>query len=196
MNTVNFNDAIGSSGQKIPIKASDKLVGDVEFVIYTPCNVISDYRVDNVWLKDFKIDLIKPITNKPSDTDTEYLNVINTNFVNEFSEISEKVQSNTNKGLNYSVVIDKPTDLIGYRNNEKLCTKTLGINQKQEYNTIQKYVNQYSSPKKILNLTLDNSYYPFTLFDCSLFSTDKYIVSKMSIDYFNDNNTVTIVEKI
>ena len=190
-NNVNIADNINLLGQSIPIKKSDKLVGDVDFQIMTPCNVVPDSRVDCVWLKDFKIQLVKPNINKDQTTDTEYKNVINLDYVNEFSGLTFKVCSDTNKGLNYSSVIDPDNIFVA-----TVTNKSLNKDQLQEHNIIEKYVNQYSTPRKILNLTLENCYYPYTLFDCALFSTDKYIVSKMSIDYFNNNNTLTIVEKI
>lgn len=195
-NTVNYSDYIGSSGQKIPIKATDKLVGEPNFILYTPQNVKDDRRLDCVWLKDFKVDLIKPNRSKSTDTDTEYLNVIDNNYVNKFSEIDSKICSDTNKGLNYSVVLDYKNDTQGFENNTKLCTKTLGINQKPEYNYIQKVVNQYSQPRIKLNMTLENKYKPYSVLTCSLFQNKYFVVDKMSIDYYNDNNLLTIIEKV
>ena len=186
---------IDANGQLIPIKATDSLIGDVEFTLYTPQNIIPKFRVDNVFLKDFKIEIVKQNLENNSDTDTQYVNVINSNFVNEFSELSFKVCSQTNKGMNYSSIIEK-NDIGVYKYNQSIFNKSLNKDQLQEHNIIEKYVNQYSIPKKILNLTLENCYFPYTLFDYSLFPTDKYIVSKMSIDYFNNNNLLTIVEKI
>ncbi|WP_321425011.1 hypothetical protein [uncultured Bacteroides sp.] len=195
-NNIQYNEWIGQSGQKIPIMAADQLVGDVEFSLYSPQAVDSAYRVDCVWLKDFKIDLIKPAENIKDDTNTEYKNVINSNFVNEFSDLNINVMSDTNKGLNYSVVLEYPSSEIGFQNNQYICTKTFEINQKAEFNLIQKYVNQYSTPRKKLNLTLDNNYNVYTSFTCDKFNDDKFIVNKMSIDYYNNNNTLTIIEKI
>jgi len=43
---------------------------------------------------------------------------------------------------------------------------------------------------------LGNCYYPYTLFNYSLFPNDSYVISKQSIDYYNDNNLLTIVEKV
>jgi len=195
-NTVSFNDFIGESGQKIPITKNDKLSGAVEFYLYTPTAILPQFNVECVWLKDLTLKLIKQDKNKNDNSDTEYKNIINTEYVNEFTDLNFKVVSDTNKGLNYSVVIDKPTDLIGYENNQKIWNIALSINQKQEYNIIQKYVRQYSTPKKILNITLGNEFKPYSIFTCDLFYNQKFIISKMSIDYYNNNNLLTIVEKV
>ena len=194
-NNVTYKEWLDQSGQKIAVSKTDKLVGDVEFSIYTPQSVMNSYRVDCVWLKDFKISLVKPSQNIKDDTDTEYRNVINSNFVNDFSDLTLDVISDTNKGLNYSVVIEKVNEELGYRNNTTLCTKSLEINQKPEFNLIQKIVHQYQVPRKKLNITLGNEYKPYTLFTCDKFQNEKFIIDKMSIDYYNDNNTLTIVEK-
>lgn len=145
-------------------------------------------------MKDFDIKLVKPTSEKKAETDTEYKNVINTAFVNEFSDMNLKVCSDTNKGLNYSSVIQKiGTD---YTYNQSIKTKALGIDQKQEYNIIQSYVNQYSTPAKKLNITLANIFKPYSLLTInSIFPTEKFIVDGMSIDIKNDTNLLNIVSK-
>jgi len=195
------------SGQLIQILATDQLMGDIELTLYSPQHIRTYWtsligtktesfaRTTNVFLKDFAVKLVKSNLEKNSNTDTEYLNVINTNYINKFSDLSFKVCSQTNKGMNYSSVIELDDNGV-YNYNTGIFNKSLNKSQLQEYNIIEKYVDQYSTPRKILNLTLGNDYFPYTLFDCALFPTDNYIISKMSIDYFNDNNLLTIVEKI
>ena len=169
------------------------LCGDTEFIIYSPCSVIPQYGVHCVWLKDFKIQLIQPNFNKNDSSDTEYKNIVDINYTNKFSDITEKICSDTFKGLNYSVVINKHDDII--ENNIAIYNKVLNKNQLQEYNLIEKYVNQYSTPKKVLNITLENMFPHTTLFTCDYFPNLKFIISKMSIDYMQNNNLLTIVEK-
>ena len=193
LNTVLFNDTLGAQGQKIPINKKDMLCGDTEFIIYSPCSVIPQYGVHCVWLKDFKIQLIQPNFNKNDSSDTEYKNIVDINYTNKFSDITEKICSDTFKGLNYSVVINKHDDII--ENNIAIYNKVLNKNQLQEYNLIEKYVNQYSTPKKVLNITLENMFPHTTLFTCDYFPNLKFIISKMSIDYMQNNNLLTIVEK-
>lgn len=194
-NQVSYQDFIDSTGQKIPIKATDQLYGDVNFMLYTPQSVISDYRVDNVFLKDFSVKLVNQNSEKDTTTDTQYLNVIDTNYINQFSDLDFKVCSQTNKGMNYSSVIEYNPTTNGFKYNQSIFNRSLNKSQLQEYNIIEKYVNQYSEPQKKLNITLANNYKPFSLFTCGLYPDDKYIVDKMSIDYYNDTNLLTIINK-
>jgi len=190
-----YIDSITDVGQKIPIKVTDQIFGDVNFVLYTPQNIIPHHRVDNVFLKDFKVNLVNQNAEKNTGTDTQYLNVIDTDYINQFSDLDFKICSQTNKGLNFSSVIQLNDDGT-YSYNQSINNKVLNKTQLQEYNIIEKYVNQYSSPRVKLNLTLENDYKPYSLFTCSLFQNKNFIVDKMSIDYYNDNNLLTIIEKV
>jgi len=193
-NQVSYQDFISETGQKIPIKTTDQIYGDVNFILYAPQNVIPHHRVDNVFLKDFTVKLVNQNSEKDTATDTQYLNVIDTNYINQFSDLDFKICSQTNKGLNYSSVIQLNDDGT-YSYNNAINNKALNKTQLQEYNIIEKYVNQYSEPQKKLNITLANNYKPFSLFTCGLYPDDKYIVDKMSIDYYNDTNLLTIINK-
>jgi len=194
LNEVDTTAFINEVGNKITIKKADMLFGDIEFSLYEPSEIYKGGTCGAVWLKDFDIKLVKPTSEKKAETDTEYKNVINTAFVNEFSDMNLKVCSDTNKGLNYSSVIQKiGTD---YTYNQSIKTKALGIDQKQEYNIIQSYVNQYSTPAKKLNITLANIFKPYSLLTInSIFPTEKFIVDGMSIDIKNDTNLLNIVSK-
>ena len=107
LNEVDTTAFINEVGNKITIKKTDMLFGDIEFSLYEPSEIYKGGTCGAVWLKDFDIKLIKPTSEKKAETDTEYKNVINTAFVNEFSDMNLKVCSDTNKGLNYSSVIQK-----------------------------------------------------------------------------------------
>ena len=207
-NTANRNEPqLNVAGQLIQIMSSDQLIGDIELTLYSPQHIQTYYtnllgakvesfaRTTNVFLKDFSVKLVKSNLEKNNDTDTEYINIINTNYIDKFSDLSFKVCSQTNKGMNYSSVIELDDNGL-YAYNTGIFNKSLNKSQLQEYNVIEKYINQYSVPRKILNLTLGNCYYPYTLFNYSLFPNDSYVISKQSIDYYNDNNLLTIVEKV
>jgi hypothetical protein len=180
-----------TKGQLIPISEADGLVGDIKFTLYSPQNIIPAYRVDAVWLKNFSIQIVTSQTDKINTTDTQYVNVINDDFVNIFNNIDLTVATDTNKGISYSSVIQASGDTFAYCNS--LFDNSLHVSQKQEYNIIENYVNQYSSPQKIINLTLENKYKPYSLLKLNkLFPDDNYIITKMAIDYQMDNNLLTI----
>jgi hypothetical protein len=166
-------------------------MGDIKFTLYSPQNIIPAYRVDAVWLKNFSIQIVTSQTDKINTTDTQYVNVINDDFVNIFNNIDLTVATDTNKGISYSSVIQASGDTFAYCNS--LFDNSLHVSQKQEYNIIENYVNQYSSPQKIINLTLENKYKPYSLLKLNkLFPDDNYIITKMAIDYQMDNNLLTI----
>lgn len=194
-NQVSYDMMIDGTGQLIPIKSTDSLLGSVEFTLYTPQNIIPKLVTDTVFFRELSIKVVKQSLEKNNDTDTQYLNVINTNYINQFNDMDFKVCSQTNKGMNYSSVIEYEPATSGYKYNQSIFNRSLNKSQLQEYNIIEKYVNQYSTPQKKLNITLANNYKPYSLFTCSLYPDDKYIVDKMSIDYYNSTNLLTIINK-
>jgi hypothetical protein len=195
LNEVDTTSFINEVGNKITIKKSDMLFGSIEFSLYEPSEIYKGGTCGAVWLKDFNIKLIKPTSEKKTETYRLYKNEINTAFVNEFSDMNFKICSDTNQGLNYSSVIQKIGSVYSYNNSIK--TKALGIDQLQEKNIIQSYVNQYSTPAKKLNLTLANEFKPYSLLTVNdnQFVNEKFIVDGMSIDVKNDTNLLNIVSK-
>lgn len=185
---------VSERGQLIPITKSFNLMGAIEFELYTPQAVDETYRTEHVFIKDFSIKYVKGGTKKNTDTDTNYQNEISGDYVNEFSELNLKVCSHTNKGMSYSSVLQKNDDNT-FAYNTAIVNKSINLTQPQEYNIINKYVQQYSVPQRVLNLTLENKYKPYSLLTCSLFAGDKYIIDKMSIDIYNNTNTVTLINK-
>lgn len=196
-NTITYDEYIGETGQKIPIRESDQLVGDVTFTLYTPKFVgYSISKLAKVFLKDLSIKIVKQKITKNDDTDTLYQNVIDDDYINEFSNLDFKVNSQTNKGISYSSVIEFDPTTSKYKYNQSIFNKSLNKTQLQEYNIIEKYVNQYSKPRKKLNITLANDYKPYSLFTIDYFQNEKFVVNNMSIDYFNDKNEISIIEKV
>jgi len=195
-NNVTYTDNIDTTGQKIPFTATDGLVGEVEFSILLPYKIPS-MVINYVWLKDLKIELVNP--SNTSNNDKVFKNVINDNYVNEFSEMDFKIcsQSTENGSISYATPIEKieGTNYF-FRNNLYLRNRPLNTEQKQEYNVIEKYINQYSQPHKILKLSLTNNLYPYSKLTIGLFPSDTYIIDSMSIDYINDSTEIKIIEKV
>lgn len=199
-NQVAYYDNFSGKGMLIQVGEIYQLMGDVDFWLYAPQSVTASYRTENVFVKDLSIKVIKSELTKNSDTDTEYKNVINTDFVNEYSEMNLKVCSQTDKGMSYSSVLQHNVNPVfgasEYVYNSAILNKALNTSQLQEYNIIQSYVNQYSTPSKKLNITLANIFKPYSLLTIdSIFPTEKFIVDGMSIDVKNDTNLLNIVSK-
>ena len=194
-NNVTYTDNIDTTGQKIPFTATDGLVGEVEFSILLPYKIPS-MVINYVWLKDLKIELVNP--SNTSNNDKVFKNVINDNYVNEFPEMDLKICSQISDigSVSYAIPIEKLEGSSNwFRNNLYLKNRPLNSEQKQEYNIIEKYINQYSQARKVLNLTVQNNLYPYSKLALSLFPSDTYIIDSMSIDYYYDRNTIKIIDK-
>lgn len=126
-----------------------------------------------------------------SDTDNDivYYNVIDSGYIEEYSDIEMKVNTYTNKTTSYSYVLhnDEYIENITYNN------KT----QKQEYNILEKIIRHYESLKYVYTNVLHNKNdNPITL--CSLL-TDSSLNKTMpvtSIEYDMTKNyaNVTCIE--
>lgn len=190
-NSVDYRYEIEGTGYAIPITKEDNLMGDVEFLIYSPYYVNSSKRVDAVWLKGLEMKIYRPYISPEdsSDTDTIYENVINDAYVKEGDEMSLKICTQTGKGWSYSSVF--------FENGNYLYTLKnipLNVTQTPEKTIIQRYVNQYSTPSKILDISLKNDITPYSKLSMSIL-TGTFIVDTMEIDYFYDKNRVKLVEK-
>lgn len=194
---INYFDGFNSTALKIPIKKSDGIMGDINFAIYSPKSVMDSYRTEYVWLKGLTIEIMKPNFSKDDETDTKYENIVNENYINEFSNLDFKVCSHTNKGLNNGAVIKKDLTSNVYEYVETLYDSSLNTTQLQEYNIIEKYINQYSAPCKKFSFIINSSnatpLYTYTL--NTLFPDEKYIIDSMNIDYIYNKCEVSIIEK-
>ena len=154
----------------------------------------ADYRCDAVWLKNFGISLMVADKNLDSEneTDTEYSNLINEDFVNEMDDVDFKICTWDNKAPNYSAVgqINGANLLFLDTTYNKATKQTL----RQEEHFIYRLVNQYSTPSTILELSLKNDYKMYsTLTDSYLNKT--FIIDSVTIDWFWEKAELKLIEK-
>ena len=187
------------SGYVISLPESATVQGSIpEFSIYTRGRVDGDYRLDAIWLKDFSIQLaISKDTNvKDEDwqTDTEYTNIINDEYVEEADGIECKINTWDGKAPTYSVVMMDDGNTQSYLDEvENLAT---GETHRLEEHIIYDFVTQYKQPSIQLDLNVKKRLYPFTVVQVPFLSdTKKFIVDGYSRDYYNCNNNVKLVEK-
>lgn len=189
-NTISWTTGLDATGLGIPISQADNLSGKVDFILYTPQMIHHSYRVDSVWLRDLRLDVkTKEVWN---ETDTLYTNVINESFVNELDNIELKITSYDNKDMSYSCVAQNNSEIKKYFNsfyNEGL-SKTL----RPEHLLCYRYVNQYSTASKILELTLTDDIKPYSMFiETNL--DNIFVVDSYSIDYEAETGEIRLVEK-
>ena len=189
-NTISWTTGLDATGLGIPISQADNLSGKVDFILYTPQMIHHSYRVDSVWLRDLRLEVkTKEVWN---ESDTLYTNVINESFVNELDNIELKITSYDNKDMSYSCVAQNNSEIKKYFNsfyNEGL-SKTL----RPEHLLCYRYVNQYSTASKILELTLTDDIKPYSMFiETNL--DNIFVVDSYSIDYEAETGEIRLVEK-
>ena len=149
-----------------------------------------------MFFKDLQVSIVKQkMTDtdiEDDETDVKYVNVIDEEFVNEYSDMEFKINTATDKGISYSYVIYKNSN--GEQTYlENVYDKSLKVTQLQEHNIIEKYHKHYSTPKTILELTIENKITPITLVNESLLNK-QFIVDSYTMDVVNDKITAKIIE--
>lgn len=194
-NTISYDMGIDEEGYAIPMPTDDIITGKPTFTLYTPHRLNNFYRCDAVWLSNFDIKAM--IANFDSDTDntsdTEYSNVINNDFVNEFQDINFKICTFDNKIPNYSAVC--------YSNGGKYQYLDLVYNKatkqtiRLEEHLIYRLVTQYSTPSAILNLNLNNDIKMYSTITDNFLQNKVFIVDSMVTDYRNNKVEIKLIEK-
>lgn len=189
-NTIAWTDGIDATGYGIQINPNMDLHGITKFTLYCPACVDSSYSITGVWLKDFTVS----IENEKiwNETDTLYTNIIDENYASELSDIECKITSYDNKNLGYNTVGKTTGSYVTFFNS----IYNIALNQtlRPEYMICYRYVNQYHTPSKILELTLKNDAKPYSLITENNLQT-QFIVDTQQIDYANNSNKIKLVEK-
>lgn len=194
-----FNVSGIPSGYVIPLPESVTVQGSIpEFEIYTRGRVDNSYRLDAIWLKNFGIELaIGQDSNVKDDdwqTDTEYTNVINEEYVEEADDIECKINTWDNKAPTYSVVLYDDGNNQSYLDRVKNLTS--GESHRLEEHIIYDFVNQYKQPSIQLELNLKERISPITVVSVPILDRDKkFIVDSYSRDYYSCSNNIKLIEK-
>lgn len=187
------------SGYAIPLPESATVQGSIpEFEIYTRGRVDGSYRMDAIWLKNFGIELaIGQDSNVKKDdwqTDTEYTNVINEEYIEEADDIECKINTWDNKAPTYSVVLYDDGKTQSYLDSVKNLVS--GETYRLEEHIIYDFVNQYKQPSVSLELNLKEKLNPITVVSVPVLDVYKrYIIDGYSRDYYNCSNNIKLIEK-
>ena len=194
-----YTDADLPSGYVIPLPESATVQGSIpEFSIYTRGRVDGSYRLDAIWLKDFSIQLaISKDSNVKADeweTDTQYTNIINEDYVEEGEEIECKINTWDNKVPTYSVVMYSDNSTQYYL--DTVTNTVTGNTYRMEEHIIYDYVTQYRQPSIQLDINIRDRLNPSAVVKVPLISSmKKFIVDSYSRDYYSCNNNIKLVEK-
>lgn len=203
-NTVNWRMGITEKGYVIPVPQGEILAGKPELTIYSPydpwyTNVMFPefkyYEHTRVFLKD--LDLVpivgNPTFNEDLDSDTVYTNIIDLSHVQEPEEVSFKICTYDNKNHSYSSVAKKENNKYSFLYNTYNCA--WNRNDVQEKHYIQKFCKQYKQPAVRLEVNLNQEAKPWTTYSDKWLNGKLFIQDSVSFDYYNDNATITLVEK-
>ena len=206
VNTVTWRIGTNKKGYYIPIPQGKVLTGMPKITLYKPYdplyystktgdNMGEWYKHSVVFLQDFDIKAVigDPSYSNLNESDTVYTNVIDNHHVQELDQIEFKICTNDNKNPNYSSVCWK--DGSDYHFITNLTNSAMSLNKPAEELLINRLCNQYKTPHIRLSLQLDNTIKPYSILSTPWLSNKKFIVDSQSIDYYNNQSTITLVQK-
>lgn len=197
-NNITWNMGLdGEEGYAIPMPDTGKVItGKPTFTLYEPQKVDGSYRCDAVWLSNF--DIIAKVQNyqkeAEKDSDTEYSNIIDEEFVNELEDVEMKICTWDNKEANYSAICYSP-DKIDYIYLDNVYNKATKQMFRYEEHLIYRLVTQYQTPSIILNLNLQNKFKIYSMITDSCLLDKKFIVDSFNIDYALAKQEIKLIEK-
>lgn len=220
-NTVSWGSNITHKGTLI--KLPEVLVkGEPKLTIYKPYGFTTKGQDDTykpyfAVIKDLKLEVVVDVAD--ADSDTEYTNVINTNYASELDKIEFKINTYTDKKPTYSAVAYKKGDDYVYL--DTVYNKALGEHQvgteradgtnsqygelNPEEQLIWKISHQYEEPSVKLDFNLRNDIKVYGLYSNTTLRNKTlkdgtlrsryYIVDKIDTDYKQAQSAVTLIEK-
>ena len=194
LNTVTYDMGLDEEGYCIPMPSDNIFTGKPVFTLYTPHRLDYSYRCDAVWLSDFNIKAkVANHSNIDNNSDTEYSNVINGEYVNEMEDVEFNICTWDNKECNYSAIAYY--DGTKYEYLDRVYNKTTKENLRLEEHFIYKLVNQYSTPSAILNLNLKNDIYLYSTVTDKWLPSKLFIVDSITTDWEYNKATIKLIEK-
>ena len=220
-NTVSWGSNITHKGTLIKLPEV-LLRGEPKLTIYKPYGFNIGYKDDMykpyfAVIKDLKLEVVVDVAD--ADSDTEYTNVIDTNYASELDKIEFKINTYTGKKPTYSAVAYKKGDDYVYLDtvyNKALWEHQVGTERADGTNSqygelnpeeqlIWKISHQYEEPSVKLDFNLRNDIKVYGLYSNTTLRTKTlkdgtlrgryYIVDKIDTDYKQAQSAVTLIEK-
>ena len=175
------------------------LIGKPRLTVYNPIDpyyytILPEVNARSYFIKDIELQCQKigsstTITENGSKKDTLYTNVVNEDYINECEDIELKITSKNDSELSYSKVMYNNSFL------DTIDNRITNTEEKPERITIQRVINQYSSPKIKLNQSLENvdTLYPYSVITNDKFNS-KFLITNEEIDYRSNTNNLTLIE--
>lgn len=218
-NNIMWYDGIESStGRKIQLDTGMSNLANLKFTMYAPTTPNTDYRLDYIFIKDFSI---KVETSKNSynysggniadftyadelsndntkDTNVVYENVIDEDYTEEMSSIKNKITTFNKEQVANSTVafsINDTTENLFYAKTVQIESLSNEIMKEEEY-TVNRLVEQYSTPSLILDINLWDNLPMYSLISNSIIDSEKmFVINSKSIDLRQGITTYNLIEK-
>lgn len=195
-NNITWDMGLDEEGYAIPMPNVNKVItGKPKFILYEPQKLDSSYRCDAVWLSNF--DIVAKVQNfqkdVDKDSDTEYTNIIDEEFVNELRDVEMKICTWDNKEANYSAVCYKNGS--DYLFVDKVKNTATNQTLRFEEHLIYKLVTQYSTPSAILNLSLKNNIKLYSTLTDKYLNGKLFIVDSITEKYSDASQEIKLIEK-
>lgn len=191
----NITYKMGLDGEGFAIKLPENVTTDTpELTVYEP-----NYTITTAFFKDLKVEIQVAkedlgLGKEEAETDTEYFNIINEDFVNEYSTIGFKICTWDNKLPNYSCVVENKSN--GKYFLDKVHSQHNNTDLRMEEHYIDKITNQYSTPSLIINTALNKKLDINTLITYNTqFPTKKFVITDTTFNYRMSNFEYKIIEK-
>ena len=215
VNTVTWDMGLTDRGYAIPVPGV--LTGTPKLTVLNPMDFggSSTYPARMLALKNFKMKAVigDPSYSDAMDTDTEYTNIINADYVSEAQEVEFKVCTWDSKKPNFSSVAAVDGDYYGYVDrltNAALVTDAQGVTYyhgttgtvsdgtlRAEEWMVLRLTKQYSTPSKVFEVSLKTPMAvttPFMLFTSATLGCT-FIADKMEFDVKRRKCDIKLVEK-
>ena len=196
-NNIDWKMGIDGEGYAIPMPNTNEVItGKPTFTLYHPHKVDNSYRCDAVFLSDF--DIQAKVQNfqkeEEKDSDTEYSNIINEDFVNEMDSEDFAICTWDNKECNYSAVCYS-ADSTSFTYLDNVYNKATKQMYRLEEHLIYRLVTQYSTPSAILNLNLQNKFKVYATMTDNHLPNKTFIVDSITTDYRLCKQEIRLIEK-
>ena len=128
------------------------------------------------------------------DSDTEYSNIINEDFVNEMDSEEFAICTWDNKECNYSAVCYS-ADSTSFTYLDNVYNKATKQMYRLEEHLIYRLVTQYNTPSAILNLNLQNKFKVYATMTDNHLPNKTFIVDSITTDYRLCKQEIRLIEK-
>ena len=211
--TVTWRIGTSEQGYPIPVPEGELLSGTPKFTIYRPWDPKynksdgNKYMPNRMFLKNFKIKSVigDPTYSKDTNTDTYYTNIINESFVDELKDITFDISTYDGKTPAYNTIAYKTTS--GYNYIDKVIHSGLlrgesnwqgtdpdapdssnGLRFEEHF--IYRIVHQYSTPNKVLEVSLKDFIAPWTIVKDKTLNDCIFIVDSIDESYKYNSQTI------